>query len=138
VEHNRPPILVCLISRQTMQNLLPILQAQPQRVAFITTKEEDESRLQLEAVLRGHQITAEPPLYVDAYAPNSTLEACRQIIARHGANQLTANITGGTKVMSIAAFQAFRPLTCPVPIPIPRTADSSTSTPTATTLSRCR
>jgi Card1-like, endonuclease domain len=107
VEHDHPPILVCLISRQTMQNLLPILQAQPQRVVFIATKEEDESRLQLEAVLRGHQITAEAPLYVDAYAPDSTLEACRQIIARHGANQLTANITGGTKVMSIAAFRAF-------------------------------
>jgi hypothetical protein len=70
-----------------MQNLLPILQAQPQRVVFITTKEEDESRLQLEAVLRGHQIMAASPLYVDAYAPDSTLEACGQIIARHGANQ---------------------------------------------------
>jgi hypothetical protein len=44
---------------------------------------------------------------VDAYAPDSTAQACRQIIAHYGADQLIANLTGGTKVMSLAAFRAF-------------------------------
>lgn len=47
-------IFVCLISRQTMQHLLPILQYRPQQVVCITTTQEDESRHHLEAVLRAH------------------------------------------------------------------------------------
>jgi hypothetical protein len=97
--------MVCLISRQTMQNLLPILQYQPQRVVFLTTREEDDSRKHLETVLGAHHIAAAPPLYVDAYAPDSTLQACRLIIEQYGATQLVANLTGGTKVMSLAAFR---------------------------------
>jgi hypothetical protein len=99
--------MVCLISRQTMQNLLPILQYQPQRVIFISTPEEDDSRTYLERILRARQIPFDPPLYVDAYAPDATLQACRQIIQRYGPTQLAANLTGGTKVMSLAAFRAF-------------------------------
>jgi hypothetical protein len=35
--HDSRPVMVCLISRQTMQNLLPILQYRPQRVVCLTT-----------------------------------------------------------------------------------------------------
>lgn len=100
-------IMVCLISRQTMQNLLPILQYRPERVVFVSTKEEDESRKILEAVLGAKHIPFDPPLYVDAYAPATTLQACQHIIERYGAGKLIANLTGGTKVMSLAAFRAF-------------------------------
>ena len=44
MEHPSRPVIVCLISHQTMQNLLPIVQYRPQRVVCITTQEEDESR----------------------------------------------------------------------------------------------
>ena len=107
MDRDSPPVMVCLISRQTMQNLLPILQYQPRRVVFITTKEEDDSRKHLEAVLRAHQIPVDPPVYVDAYAPAAMLQACRQIVEHHGAARLVANLTGGTKVMSLAAFRVF-------------------------------
>ena len=106
-------ILVCLISRQTMQNLLPILQYQPQRVVFLTTKEEDKSCIHLETVLRARQIPFDPPLFVDAYAPESTWQACRQVLERYGAATLMANLTGGTKVMSLAAFRAFSAVAVP-------------------------
>jgi len=107
VEPASPSVMVCLISRQTMQNLLPILQYRPQQVVCITTKEEDNSRKHLETILQAQQIPADTPLYVDAYAPDTTLQACRQLIVRYGADRLVANLTGGTKVMSLAAFRAF-------------------------------
>jgi hypothetical protein len=107
MEHNNPPVMVCLISRQTMQNLLPILRYRPQRVAFITTKEEDDSRRHLEVVLHARQIPADPPCYVDAYAPDATQQVCSQIIEHYGADRLVANLTGGTKVMALAAFGVF-------------------------------
>jgi hypothetical protein len=61
MKHGSRPIMVCLISRQIMQNLLPILQYNPQQVVLITTKEEDDSRKHLETVLRTRQIPAAPP-----------------------------------------------------------------------------
>ena len=39
--------------------------------------------------------------------PDSTTQACREIIARYGAERLITNLTGGTKVMSLAAFRVF-------------------------------
>jgi hypothetical protein len=107
MEHNNPPVMVCLLSRQTMQNLLPILRYRPQRVAFVTTQEEDDSRRHLEVVLHARQIPADPPRYVDAYAPDATRQACSQIIEHYGADRLVANVTGGTRVMSLAAFGVF-------------------------------
>src|ERR687886_3135103 len=90
MDHGSRPVMVCLISRQTMQNLLPILQCQPRRVVFMTTKEEDDSRTHLEAVLRTRQIPFDPPTYVEAYTPASTLQACRRIVAQYGAATLLA------------------------------------------------
>lgn len=104
---DKPLVMVALISRQTMQNLLPILQYQPQRVVFLSTREEDDRRQSLEAVLQERQIAVDPPLYVDAYAPESTLQACRQLLEQYGPAGLMANLTGGTKVMSLAAFRVF-------------------------------
>lgn len=100
-------VMVCLISRQTMQNVLPILHMQPQRVVCLSTREEDSSRTYLEAVLQGQHIALDAPLYVDAYTPADTVRACQQLLARYGAEQLVANLTGGTKVMSLAAFRTF-------------------------------
>ncbi len=105
--HDNRPVMVCLISRQTMQNLLPILQYRPQQVVCLTTQEEDGSRKHLADILHTQQIALDTPLYVDAYVPDSTTQACREIIARYGADRLIANLTGGTKVMSLAAFRAF-------------------------------
>ena len=105
--HDNRPVMVCLISRQTMQNLLPILQYRPQQVVCLTTREEDESRKHLADILHAQQIALDAPLYVDAYGLDSTIQACREIIARYGADQLIANLTGGTKVMSLAAFRVF-------------------------------
>ena len=100
-------ILLCLISRQTMQNLLPILQYRPQRVVFVSTREEDESRKHLEPILRAQQIAYDPPLYVDAYTPDSTVQVCQEVLKRYGSANLIANVTGGTKIMSLAAFRTF-------------------------------
>jgi hypothetical protein len=105
--HDNQPVMVCLISRQTMQNLLPILQYRPQQVFCLTTREGDGSRKHLADILHTQQIALDAPLYVDAYVPESTTQACREIIARHGADRLIANLTGGTKIMLLAAFRAF-------------------------------
>jgi len=127
--HDNRPVMVCLISRQTMQNLLPILQYRPQQVVCLTTREEDESRKHLADILHAQQIALDAPLYVDAYGLDSTIQACREIIARYGADQLIANLTGGTKVMSLAAFRVFA--AAQVPCPLHRYAAPAVALPTS-------
>jgi hypothetical protein len=90
-----------------MQNLLPILQYRPERIVFLSTQEKDESRKHLEPILRAQQIAYDPPLYVDAYTPDSTVRACQEVINRYSNARLIATVTGGTKIMSLAAFRTF-------------------------------
>jgi hypothetical protein len=107
-------LMLCLVSRQTLQNLLPILHYQPQRVFFVSTHEEDASRVMLETVLREHGITCEEPVYVDAYDPAHIAQTCVAMRKRFQEEQLIVNLTGGTKVMSLAAYRVFSQIPCEI------------------------
>jgi hypothetical protein len=76
-------------------------------VAFVTTIEADDSRRHLEVALHARQIPADPPHYVDACAPAATQQVCHRLIERYGADKLVANVTGGTRVMALAALGVF-------------------------------
>ncbi len=106
--------MLCLVSRQTLQNLLPILHYRPQRVFFLSTREEDASRVALEAVLRERGVIYEPPVYVDAYDPSDIARTCAYIRDRLRGEQLLVNLTGGTKVMSLATYRVFAQMDCAI------------------------
>ncbi|MBI3303620.1 MAG: DUF1887 family protein [Deltaproteobacteria bacterium] len=106
--------MLCLVSRQTLQNLLPILHYRPQRVFFLSTREEDASRVSLEAVLRERGVACEPPVYVDAYDPADIAQACAGLRDRLRGERLIVNLTGGTKIMSLAAYRVFSQLNCEI------------------------
>lgn len=106
--------MLCLVSRQTLQNLLPILHYHPQRVFFLSTREEDASRIALEAVLRERGILCEAPVYVDAYDPGHVAHACAALRDRLRGTPLWINLTGGTKVMSLAAYRVFAQTDCEI------------------------
>ena len=106
--------MLCLVSRQTLQNLLPILQYRPQRVLFLSTKEEDASREILEAILRDRDIVCEPPVYLDAYDPAAITQVCAAVRDRLREEPLIVNLTGGTKVMSLATYRVFTQIPCEI------------------------
>ena len=106
--------MLCLVSRQTLQNLLPICHYQPQRVFFLSTIEEDASRVSLEAVLRERGIVCEPPVYVDAYDPANIAQACAGLRDQLKGKPLIVNLTGGTKVMSLATYRVFSQTDCEI------------------------
>jgi hypothetical protein len=106
--------MLCLVSRQTLQNLLPILHYRPQRVFFLSTREEDASRVSLEAALRERGIACEPPVYVDAYDPATIALACAGLRDRLRGEWLIVNLTGGTKVMSLAVYRVFSQVDCEI------------------------
>lgn len=49
-----------------------------------------------------------PVVTVDAYDLNKSTDMIRQILLKFGDNRVILNLTGGTKIMSIAAMQAAR------------------------------
>lgn len=107
-------VMLCLVSRQTLQNLLPILHYRPRRVFFLSTQEEDASRIALEPVVRELGIVCEPPIYVDAYDPLGIAAACMQLRDRLHGERLVVNLTGGTKVMSLATYRIFSQAPCEI------------------------
>lgn len=102
-------IHLCLVSRQAMPNIIPALLYNPQKVVLITTKEEINTAKNISKVLHKYNIDCD--LHndlVSAYDLNSVSNAINKIIELNKGEILTLNLTGGTKLMAIAAYELFR------------------------------
>lgn len=98
--------LVCLISRQVMANLIPILTLDIQKVVLLYTKEEQRSHSNIKQAIEGigRDIRLEEHL-IGAYDFEGVQQLCRKLIQEN--NEIVLNTTGGTKVMAFAAYSAF-------------------------------
>ena len=111
-----PSTLLCLVSEQRMQNVIPLFHANFQfsRVILVASGENSRVNPRFARIAedlagavreRAHCILWDAP--VDPMVPNQTEAICREVIERYGgAKQVTINFTGGTKPMSIGAYQA--------------------------------
>jgi hypothetical protein len=109
--------LLCLLSDQRMQNVIPLFQRglHFDRVVFLASADEQgrlNSRFQMifENLKQGLGTRAEYFLYpvpVDPMSPSSVHEICQTVIHEYGGPQnVTINFTSGTKPMSIGAYLA--------------------------------
>lgn len=95
---------VCLISTQPIPNLLPLLIEKPARAIFLVSPEMRERAERLKKVVQPHGIRVEMQ-ETSAYDFDTTAALCGELL-KNGAG-LTLNVTGGTKIAALAAFQAF-------------------------------
>lgn len=108
---------ICLISDQRMQNILPLFQkgAEYDRVIMIASEDEksginpkfsgifEDLRKALSDRIDLHL----HPIPVHPMKPASTEQVCRELIRSIGPqDDVTINLTGGTKPMSIGAYNA--------------------------------
>lgn len=100
------PIHLCLISGQPIPNLLPILQENAQQAIFFVTPEMTSQANRLQKVLKNHGCAVEPIPIPSAYDFEQVAEECSRLLDRYGA-RLILNVTGGTKISALAAFQSF-------------------------------
>ncbi len=106
--------MIALIGEQPIPNLLPILCDLPTEVLFVRTDLTRESSLRLEKVLQGK--TAVSFLEIsDAYNISQIYECLASKIEQLGwlSEEIIFNVTGGTKPMSIAAYQLAANQSCP-------------------------
>ena len=100
---------VCLVSAQATPNLIAAIDAQwrPRRVVLATSNAMTEQAGYLERVLKRHGIAVERLLIGDAYEYAALYEMFFNFLGEQTA-MVALNVTGGTKIMAIAAQEAFR------------------------------
>lgn len=96
----------CLVSRQTMPNVLPVLMYSPEIVVLFATPEEIKSADYLERLFKQKGIKVIRKDELDAYNFQSFKETVQNELKNHSFDTWL-NITGGTKLMAMAAYEVF-------------------------------
>ena len=106
---------VCLVSAQATPNLIPALDEQwrPRRVVLATSSEMAAAADHLECVLRRRGIAIERLPITDAYDYFAIYDTFFNFLDRQ-AVEVALNVTGGTKIMAMAAQESFRDAKRPV------------------------
>ena len=96
---------VCLISKQPIPNLVPLFLEKPEKAIFLVSEETKKEAERLDKVVSERGVKVER-LSIDPFHFSGVTEICNKLLERHSGN-LVLNVTGGTKVAALAAFQSF-------------------------------
>lgn len=99
-------IHVCLVSDQPIPNLTTALQFKPDTVVLLYTDDVKAKKDRLKAVFKNHQIKTEERVILP-YDLQNVIQVCDGVLADYPDAQLSLNITGGTKISTLGAFQVF-------------------------------
>lgn len=111
---------LCLVSGQATPNLTPALdpQTRPARVVLLVSPDMRQRAVWLGRVLRSRGIRVEDWAVEDAWDIESLEVRILELLEREAdavrSQSLVLNATGGTKPMSIAAYEAFRAYDLPI------------------------
>lgn len=97
---------VCLVSDQPIPNLTTVLQFKPDTVILLSTEERSKEAKRLEKVIRqkcANVTTRE----IKAYDINNVVWVCDALIKEYKKENVSLNITGGTKIGTLGTFQTF-------------------------------
>jgi hypothetical protein len=109
---------VCLVSKQAMPNLLPVLDPawRPSRVVLAASPQMRSAARAIERVIKGkgQKIGVKILDLPDAYEYGALNEAFLNYLVAHSEESIALNVSGGTKLMAVAAQEVFRSLGKPV------------------------
>lgn len=107
----------CLVSAQATPNLLPVLDEnwRPRRVVLACSAPMKAAAQTLRAVIQTKgSISVDLLDLPDAYDYAALSDAFLNYLAEHADENVALNVTGGTKLMAVAAQEAFRSVEKPV------------------------
>lgn len=103
-------ILIQLIGHQTIPNVVPLYVLRPDAVYHLCTKETLPIGHRIEKWMKNNPITAYISHHLKkiqgAEKHQETLDICRELMQKYPDAQFVVNMTGGTKLMSLAAYQS--------------------------------
>lgn len=109
-----------LVSAQPVPNITPVLDERftPQRIIMLVTPGMEARSQALERIYKPRGIKVERHPIADAWDIAHVSRQVEDIVMRHleqhADERIILNVTGGTKLMSIAAFEVFRQLDLPI------------------------
>lgn len=106
-----------LVSAQPIPNLTPILDdtLRPKKVVMLVSSDMQERSKALENICKPRGISVERCLIENPWDANRIREQVEDLLlTRYPDGGIALNATGGTKLMSIAAYEAFR--SCQLPV----------------------
>lgn len=98
--------IFCLVSRQAMANVLPVLMFKPKNVFLLATPEEKSCADNLEKLFKSKKINVQRQDGLDAYDYIGFKNFVKQLL-QNQPDDVWLNVTGGTKLMALAAYEAF-------------------------------
>jgi len=98
--------MFCLVSRQSMANVLPVLMFKPSYVVLFATPEEKRSADNLQKLFQSKSISVKRIDGLNAYDFTNFKKIVSEEL-NSSVDETWLNITGGTKLMALAAYEAF-------------------------------
>jgi hypothetical protein len=109
-------IHVCLVSEQTIPNILGIYHFKPERVIFCTTERMEQEK-RTDAIINALKLYGLDYSGLNVHdrikVDQDCLDDCElkfknEIIQKYRNDKITVNLTGGTKIMVLAAYNVFK------------------------------
>lgn len=98
--------MFCLVSRQAMANVLPVFMYKPSNIVLLTTPEEKSCADNLEKLFKAKNYDVIRKDNLNAYDYIAFKEVVNNELMNFQ-NDVCLNVTGGTKLMALAAYEAF-------------------------------
>lgn len=98
--------MFCLVSRQSMANVIPVLMYKPQHVVLFATPEEHRSADLLQSLFGSKSINVKRINGLNAYDYLNFKKVVSNLLEQTNGD-VWLNVTGGTKLMALAAYEAF-------------------------------
>jgi len=112
----KPTAHLILVSAQPIPNLTPMLDEaiKPQKVLMLVSQDMRERAKALETIFKPRGIHVEQYPIDDPWDAEKISDTILDILSQTADGELALNATGGTKLMSIAAYEAFRSMNAPI------------------------
>ena len=107
---------LCLVSTQPIPNLTSVfdLEQPPQQVVLLVSQKMKQHAAWLQQVLQQRQIKSEILPLDDPYDCEHVKQRVEALLQRDDLGNLSLNVTAGTKIMSLAAYEVFRERGLPI------------------------
>lgn len=112
----RPQVHVCLVGDRPVPNITPCLDPAfaPESVVLVTAPGDDDRSGWVTDILRPRGIKVDRWQLSDPFDIASIRDRLFDLVAERESEGLALNVTGGTRPMSLAAYEVFRQLDIPV------------------------
>jgi len=99
-------IHMCLVSDQPIPNVTSCLQLKPDHVELLYTKDKINQGLRIEGFLKTRGMSVRGTEILPFEMP-AVMEVCKALLVEYADFKVSLNVTGGTKIAALGAFQVF-------------------------------